>query len=100
MPKFGKDPINRTEKPDMIHMKPEKSSDVIKKMYEDFVKGIGELQKRIDKGESEESLEKTRKRLGSDAWSLRRYGYDIEQYDLKSLGIVPSMGKVIPRGSR
>ena len=40
-----------------------------------------------------------RKKLGSDAWSLRAaYDQPVSSKILKELGIVPTMGKVIPRG--
>ena len=39
-----------------------------------------------------------RKRLGSDAWSLRYYDQPVSQKTLEELGIVPTMGKVIGRG--
>ena len=93
-----KNPIDRKMvKDDLIHC--QNSKDVIQNMYDSFVKGIATLQKRIADGEDEESLSKIRKKLGSDAWSLNNYGYDLKKYNLKALGIVPTMGKVIARGA-
>ena len=39
-----------------------------------------------------------RKKLGSDAWSLRNYDEPVSKKIMKELGIVPTMGKVIGRG--
>lgn len=89
----------RTLGEDRIH--PKKSSEIQKEIYDNFVKAIAELQKRIANGESEKNLALTRKRLGEKAWSLEHvYGYDLKKYKLETLGIIPNMGKVIPRGSR
>ena len=72
---------------------------VIKNNYDNFMKGIADLEKRIAQGESDEKLEATRKRLGSSLWNLKcLYGYEFDEAKLKLLGVVPSMGTVIPRG--
>ena len=72
---------------------------VIQNNYDNFMKGIADLEKRIAQGESDEKLEATRKRLGSSLWNLKcLHGYEFDEAKLKLLGVVPSMGTVIPRG--
>jgi len=94
-------PINRQERDkreNFIH--PQKPSEVIKKMYDDFAKGVKKLQKQIKNGETaEEELARARKHLGQQAWSLENnYGYDLKDFNLESLGILPSVGKILSRG--
>ena len=97
-PKY--DPINRQERDkreNLIH--PQKPSEVIEKMYDDFAKGIKKLQKQIKNGETKEELARARKRLGQQAWSLENnYGYDLNGFNLESLGILPSVGKILSCG--
>jgi hypothetical protein len=93
-------PINRQERDkreNLIH--PQKPSEVIEKMYGDFAKGVKKLQKQIKNGETEEELARARKHLGQQAWSLENnYGYDLKDFNLESLGILPSVGKILSRG--
>lgn len=99
-PKY--DPINRSERDkreDLIHSK--KPDEVIEQMFQNFVGGIEELQKRIKQGETDAELATTRERLGNAAWGLEHlYGYDLTKFRLKSLGIIPNRGKSISRGSK
>lgn len=92
------DPIYREKREpreDRIH--PAKNTTVIEKMYNDFISGIEKLQKDMAKGKSDEELAATRKKLGEKGWSLQNlYGYKIQAKKMKELGIVLSMGKVIP----
>ena len=86
-----------SDKLDCIH--PATKSVAIQKMYEAFQKGVEKLNKEIKQGKNEEELAKLRKRLGEQAWSLQNlYKYKLDLNKLKSLGVVPSMGTVIPRG--
>ncbi len=97
------DNINREERDkvrlDEIH--PKSRNERIQSLHTDFVQGIARLQKRIADGESDAQLATARERLGNTAWSLEHlYDYDLTEFHLKELGITPSMGKHIPRGSR
>lgn len=74
----------------------------IEKKYNKFIEGIAELEKLIKNGKSEAEIEKQRKSLSSTAWDmlhLEPYSkYKVSEKKIKSLGIVPIMGKSIPRG--
>ena len=91
------DPINRKERDlreDLIH-KPDVGP-AIKKMHNNFVKGIDILKEAIAEGTPKEDLAKLRKKLGADGWSLQNlYGYDLKQYNLNKLGVKLNVGTVL-----
>lgn len=97
-PKY--DPINREEIDKRENwIRPPKNTQVIEKMYNDFVEGIKKLEKDMAKGKKDEDLALTRKRLGEKGWSLQHlYGYKIKEAKMKELGVVLSVGKIIPKG--
>ncbi|MBO4480597.1 MAG: hypothetical protein J5742_03165 [Alphaproteobacteria bacterium] len=105
MPKIDSryDNINRIERDkdrlDEIH--PRTRNEQIERMHADFIKGIAKLQERIASGETDAQLAVAREKLGNTAWSLEHlYDYDLTEFNLEALGITPSMGTHIPRGSR
>lgn len=104
MPKIASrnDPISQAKRADRenrIH--PPKASETIEKMYANFLKGIDELKTRMENGETDAALESKRAKLGDKAWSLEHlYGYNLTDFNLESLGIVPSMGEHLSRKGR
>jgi hypothetical protein len=112
MPRFDSRyaPINRTER--------DKRENLIKKtdgtagldrMYKNFKTGIKIVEEAMAAGKTDDSpvsegREQTvadlRKKLGQDAWSLKRNGYNINEATLEKLQIELSMGKVLSNGRK
>ena len=98
----NRDPIAIEQEPRKRHpdlFKPQSHDETVQKKLSHYEKGCTLLRKRIRAGESAENLAKSREILGQEAWSLMHlYDKRLSTEQMKELGIVPTMGKVIGRG--
>lgn len=82
----------------MTEKKPDLWEDKTLPTRQRFNEALNRLKKAIEQGASDEEQAKIRKTLGSLAWDLRFHDNPVSEKTLKEYKIVPTMGKVIPRG--